>query len=97
MGSTSAGAQGITFGASFGTTWTDEGCQARYDAEYLNALGLREAAIERLCLRDDIATAIEASGGVCKVRWEESGDQAANRRDRSLNTASAAQPSVYVN
>lgn len=77
MGSTSAGGQGVTVGLSFGTTWTDEACNSRYDAISLNALGLREAAIERLCQRDDMRKAIEASGGKCKAEGEASNKSSA--------------------
>lgn len=65
MGSSSGGAQGVTFGVSFGTTWQDDNCNARFDAQALNSLGLRQAAIARLCQRADNAKAIEAAGGKC--------------------------------
>ena len=66
MGSTSAGGQGVTFGISFGTTWTDSGCDARYDAIAMDALGLKAAAIQRLCAKPEIKEAMEATGMVCK-------------------------------
>ena len=86
MGSTSAGGQGVTFGVSFGTTWTDSGCDARYDAQALNALGMREAAIERLCQKGEVAKAIEAAGGVCRAAGD--GKQSASASDGS---------GIYVN
>ncbi len=65
MGSTSAGAQGVTIGVSFGTTWTDSGCDARYDAIALQQIGERDAARARLCLKPEIAEAFKRSGHPC--------------------------------
>lgn len=66
MGSTSAGAQGVGFGVSFGSTWTDTSCDLRYDVEALRAAGLHGAARERLCQKPEIAKAMEAAGTPCK-------------------------------
>lgn len=66
MGSTSAGAQGVTIGVSFGTTWTDSGCDARYDAIALQQIGERAAARARLCLKPEIAEAFKRSGRPCE-------------------------------
>lgn len=66
MGSTSAGAQGVTIGVSFGTTWTDSGCDARYDAIALQQIGERAAARARLCLKPEIAEAFKRSGHPCE-------------------------------
>lgn len=65
MGSSSAGAQGIGLGLSFGTTWTDNSCDLRYDAEALRAAGLPAAAQARLCQKPEIAKAMEAAGTPC--------------------------------
>jgi hypothetical protein len=65
MGSTSAGAQGVTIGLSVGTTWTDSSCDARYDAQALSSLGQPVAALARLCQKAEIAAAVEASGQKC--------------------------------
>lgn len=65
MGSSSAGAQGVGFGLSFGTTWTDTSCDMRYDAEALRLAGLPRAALARLCQKSEIASAMEASGTPC--------------------------------
>lgn len=67
MGSSSVGAQG-TFGLSFGTTWTDDSCDLRYDAQALQAVGQNTAALARLCQKPEIAAAIEAAGSVCPVK-----------------------------
>ena len=65
MGSTSAGAQGVTIGLSMGTTWTDENCNARYDAIAIKALGHERAAWARLCQQPAIRKAYEAAGTPC--------------------------------
>jgi hypothetical protein len=65
MGSSSAGAQGIGFGLSLGTTWRDDGCDARYDAVALQAIGETVAARVRLCLKPEIAEAFERAGKPC--------------------------------
>lgn len=68
MGSTSAGAQGVTIGVSVGTTWTDSSCDARYDAQALASLGQPVAALARLCQKAEIAAAVEASGAKCPAK-----------------------------
>lgn len=65
MGSTSAGMQGMSAGVSFGTTWTDNGCDARYDATALVAAGQPKAAIARLCLKPEIRQAMADAGTPC--------------------------------
>lgn len=65
MGSSSVGAQGLTAGLSFGTTWTDGGCDARYDAQALQAAGMPDAAVARLCQKAEIAAAMEKAGRTC--------------------------------
>jgi hypothetical protein len=65
MGSSSIGAQG-TLGLSFGTTWTDDSCDMRYDAQALAAVGQSGAAVARLCQKPEIAAAMEAAGTPCK-------------------------------
>lgn len=65
MGSTSLGGQGINLGLSFGTTWTDSGCDARYDAIALQQIGEQSAARARLCLKPEIREAFKASGKPC--------------------------------
>jgi len=65
MGSSSGGGQGAAIGISFATTWTDNSCDIRYDAEALRAAGLQRAAQARLCQKADIAKAMEAAGTPC--------------------------------
>ncbi|MGE8317386.1 MAG: hypothetical protein ACN6O3_01490 [Comamonas sp.] len=65
MGSTSGGAQGVGFGLSFGSTWTDSSCDMRYDAEALRAAGMQQAALARLCQKAEISQAMQAAGTPC--------------------------------
>ena len=65
MGSSSGGAQGAALGVTFATTWTDDGCDARYDAQALEAVGMRAAAIARLCQREGNRKAMAAAGKNC--------------------------------
>jgi hypothetical protein len=54
LGSVSGGGSIVGFGASFGTTVPDPGCQARLDARTLWSMGLKGAAVARLCLSPEI-------------------------------------------
>lgn len=62
MGSSSAGFQGMAVGISLGTTWNDESCDMRYDAEALRLAGMPLAAVARLCQKAEIADAMKAAG-----------------------------------
>lgn len=55
LGSVSGGGSIVGFGGSFGTTVPDPGCNARLDARTLWNMGLKSAAVARLCLSPDIA------------------------------------------
>lgn len=68
MGSSSVGASGGVIGASIGTTWIDEECQRRYNAQYLMTMGLQEAAKEELCGIESVYNAMKRSGGGCSFR-----------------------------
>ena len=65
LGSASGGLQTVAVGVSFGTTTLDEGCDARYDAIALSQLGEHAAARARLCLKPEIAKAMEDAGVPC--------------------------------
>jgi hypothetical protein len=54
LGSISGGGSAVGWGASFGTTIPDPGCNARLDARTLWSMGLKAAAIARLCQSVDI-------------------------------------------
>ena len=54
LGSVSGGGSALGWGASFGTTIPDPGCAARLDARTLWSMGLKKAAVARLCLMSDV-------------------------------------------
>jgi len=58
LGSVSGGGAFVGTGFSFGTTIPDPGCAARLDARTLWSMGLKKAAVARLCLNDDIYRAM---------------------------------------
>jgi len=62
MGSSSAGAQGITFGLSFGTTWKDNDCVMRKDARFLHNIQRTEPALSLMCQKESVRRAIEQAG-----------------------------------
>lgn len=65
MGSTSAGAQGVTIGLSVGTTWTDAECNRRYNSIRMQELGEKAAAVALMCQDSDVAAAMEVAGTPC--------------------------------
>jgi hypothetical protein len=54
LGSVSGGGSIVGFGGSFGTTIPDPDCAARLDARTLWSMGLKGAAVARLCQREPI-------------------------------------------
>ena len=54
LGSVSAGGAFVGTGISFGSTVPDPACAARLDARTLWSMGLKKAAVARLCLNSDI-------------------------------------------
>ena len=58
LGSISGGGAVVGTGFSFGTTIPDPGCAARLDARTLWSMGLKKAAVARLCLNGDIYRAM---------------------------------------
>jgi hypothetical protein len=54
LGSVSGGGAFLGTGLSFGTTIPDAGCAARLDARTLWSMGLKKAAVARLCLNGEI-------------------------------------------
>lgn len=73
MGSSSAGAQGIGFGVSFGSTWTDGDCVRRKDARELHNMGYKPAAIALLCQSPQVAKAMATAGTPCASEAEVAG------------------------
>jgi hypothetical protein len=64
LGSVSGGGAFLGTGLSFGTTIPDTGCAARLDARTLWSMGLKKAAVARLCLNTEIYRAMPE---VCRV------------------------------
>ena len=54
LGSVSGGGSVVGWGATFGTTVPDPGCNARLDARTLWSFGLKKAAVARMCLSVDV-------------------------------------------
>lgn len=65
MGSSSLGAAGVGFGVSIGTSWTDKNCVMLKNARELYNMGMKGAAMARLCMDDDNKEALELTGFVC--------------------------------
>ena len=66
LGSASGTVSAIGFGLGGGSTYPDEGCQARLDSRTLFAYGLKSAAVARLCQRPDIWRSMP---DVCTQYW----------------------------
>ena len=64
LGSVSGGGAFLGTGLSFGSTIPDPGCAARLDARTLWSMGLKKAAVARLCLNPEIDRAMPE---VCRV------------------------------
>lgn len=65
MGSSSFGAQAVSFGLSFGSNWTDENCLMLKNAREMWNMGFRGAALARLCMDTRNRNALEATGVAC--------------------------------
>ncbi len=65
MGSRSFGAQVAGFGLSIATTWQDRNCRRIKNARELMRLGYREAAVQLLCMDDEVYAAMERAGTPC--------------------------------
>lgn len=68
MGSTSVGAQAVTFGLSFGTTWQDDNCRRLKNSRQLVALGYHRAATALMCVDEDVREAMVEAGTPCPSR-----------------------------
>ena len=65
MGSSSVGGQGVGFGLSIGTTWTDDNCRHLKNSRQLVALGYHRAATALMCVDEDVKEAMAAAGTPC--------------------------------
>lgn len=70
LGSVSGGGAFLGTGLTFGTTIPDPGCAARLDARSLWSMGLKKAAVARLCLNGEIYRSMPE---VCRVYLPQSG------------------------
>jgi hypothetical protein len=65
MGSIVAGGSAVGFGVSFGTTHVDQNCVMLKNAQMLWNMGMRAAALARLCMDKDNRKALEMTGYTC--------------------------------
>lgn len=65
MGSSSAGVSTYGISISAGTTWTDSNCVMLKNSREMWNMGLRAAAVARMCMDDDNRDAMEVSGVKC--------------------------------
>ena len=65
MGSTSLGASAMSFGVSFGTSYTDDNCLMLKNSRELWNMGFRGAALARMCMDERNRAALEATGVNC--------------------------------
>jgi outer membrane protein OmpA-like peptidoglycan-associated protein len=65
MGSRTFGVQAFGWGVSFATTWQDRQCRRLKNARELRALGYPEAALQLLCMDDEVRAAMAAAGTPC--------------------------------
>jgi hypothetical protein len=65
MGSSSAGGQGIGFGFSLGTSWTDKNCVRLKNSRQLQSMGQNAAAIQLMCQDPEVRTAMLEAGTPC--------------------------------
>ncbi|PZO54119.1 MAG: hypothetical protein DCF16_05380 [Alphaproteobacteria bacterium] len=65
MGSSTMGAQAVSFGLSIGTTWQDRNCQRLKNSRQLMALGYQRAATALMCVDEDVRHAMAEAGTPC--------------------------------
>jgi hypothetical protein len=92
MGSTSAGMQGAGFGASFGGTWTDQGCDRRYNAQTLQNMGLDRVAVALMCQDTGIREAMQMAGMPCPKMSQEYVVEAGGPTDQVVRARLGLQP-----
>lgn len=65
MGSTTAGVAVAGFGISFGSTWTDANCVMLKNGREMWNMGMRAAAIARMCMDEKNKESLEITGTKC--------------------------------
>ncbi len=90
MGSSSVGGQGVGFGLSVGSTWSDADCVRRKDARELHNMGFKPAAVALMCQNAAVAKAMATAGTPCAVSVEPAagGSYGEAREDRSFQNGS---------
>lgn len=68
MGSSTGALQMPGVGVSIGSTWTDKNCMMLKNSREMWNMGLKEAALARMCMDADNKEAIELSGVQCPAR-----------------------------
>jgi len=71
MGSSSLGGQGVGFGLTIGTTWTDTNCQRLKNSRHLASLGFSRAAVALVCVDEDVQKAMQAAGTPCPMTQQQ--------------------------
>jgi hypothetical protein len=66
-GSISVGGSVVGGGGALGFPWQDGPCNKRLNARTLWAFGQKEAALQTLCLDDEMASALTSAGVRCRV------------------------------
>ena len=84
MGSSGVGGQGMTFGFSVGTTWTDKNCVMLKNAREMKNQGHDKAAKIRLCMDEDNAIAFAAAGAPCPRALKTAQNAAAMMKDARM-------------
>jgi hypothetical protein len=81
MGSTSIGGAGVGFGISIGSSWTDDNCVMLKNSRELYNMGMKGAAMARMCMDEKNKEALELTGFVCpqttKAKEQQAAQQAA--------------------
>lgn len=97
MGSGALSAQGIDFGVSIASTWTDENCVMLKNARELKNQGYDKAAKMRLCMNDENALAFELAGEPCPRELASTQAAIAKIRERNPDyRVAGAAPAVQV-
>lgn len=101
MGSISGGVSTVPVGISLGATWRDENCVMLKNSRELWNMGMRQAALARMCMDTENAKALEASGVECpnfeeiRARKEAAKKPAADKSTAQANEVRMA-PEHYV-
>ena len=96
MGSSGIGVQGMEFGFSVGSSWTDENCVMLKNARELKNQGHHKAAKARLCMNDENALAFEMAGEPCPRALPSTQAAIAQLRDWNPDYQVAAEPGPQV-